>query len=760
MFSAVTLNAANRNVGTQAQGAPTPRYATVQAAVNAAATGDVIVIYGNTTETGYIDVNGKNLTIRSNNTTVRTVTVSGNNTTAPLTNFTRPKNAPNGGGFEDGRAFLFYIRGGAKVTVNGSITFDGNQRTLSLFYVSGTGSELTIDGNVTITKGYGTIIESAEDDVRLIGDANEKFIRFGGGISVVKGATLTVENGTITGNQANQGGGIFIHKSDAVINAGGKITENTVVRSDCYNASGVVVDPSGYAGDVFINYPFGGGILLRGWVADDEGHLTINGGEVSKNYILDTKFSNWDNKYVSGAGIFSDCGIVVLNDAKIKENAGFPGKTDKETDSYIAKNNGGGLACHGGTITITGDTVFDGNKASRGGAISLSHEAVLIADGTTFTKNFGVTMAGAVYCDSKDDADAKASTFTIKNSTFTENETLENGGAMNIQNCESTSLLENCTFTENKAVWWGGAIFLNDSSHPSFTINNVNASGNILTKRAMSKFIQVHADETFGGEHKGGTILLKGEIDTPAGQDISIFGETYLSKGGSLSVPDGQKIEVYVQDFKENDIDVYHGRDVLVSKTGSTVIESDLDLFNVTIPNFTDPKYGYYITAKYDANGNNSTGTSHKDVIELQTTASIIIERSNLKDGESAIYEVRNGSTSGDLLYTVQLTGGVDESKPASRQIVFLEPGDYAVTENTWDWSYNNGSEGLTKTKNVPAASPVKGTSGTFTGPITFSFNGAKDTTIAPYDEDVDVKDIPKQGSGGGMEEGHNIDDL
>lgn len=183
------------------------------------------------------------------------------------------------------------------------------------------GNMLTGNGLGSVIRVYGklTILDSGNDG-KITGGFKKytnKWINNvehdGGGIFVDTDAEVILESGSITGNDAWNGGGVYVNGGGSFTMNGGEISNNRTLRS--------------YHGG-------GGGI----YVLDDEtngtGRFVMNDGVIKGNTTL-----------TQGGGAFID-GVMEMNGGKIIDNTGLKG----------------GGVCINGTMTLN-DGVVSGNKA-------------------------------------------------------------------------------------------------------------------------------------------------------------------------------------------------------------------------------------------------------------------------------------------------------------------------------------------------------------------------------------------------------------
>ena len=270
--------------------------------------------------------------------------------------------------------------------------------------------EIQERGNLTIKDSVGT------------GVIKGGFAQRGGGIHVGANCTLNFEGGTITGNRANAGGGIYAR---GILNLKGGVISG--------------------------NYAEGGG----GIATSDGGWVSSSGDPV----IV-------DNSAEKGAGIYNE-GTVKLNGGRIESN---------QSTVY----GGAGLENHG-TAELTGVT-FKGNTAvGRGGAIFSDEDTSLTVTGCVFEGNSTERSGGAIYTNSdlsvtggefyantaKGNGGAinseEDTTTTINSGTFTGNKAGRYGGAMLIGNDTALNLYGG-TFTGNSGYVGGGIVIWEEDS--------------------------------------------------------------------------------------------------------------------------------------------------------------------------------------------------------------------------------------------------------------------------------------------------------
>ena len=302
------------------------------------------------------------------------------------------------------------------LTGGGSVTFNcgASPHTINITSEKVIAANTTIDGGglITLDGGDNTRIFRVQQDVtftvRQLTINNGFTTQEGGGIYADEAVTLTVEDSHFSGNVSTQ-----ITDNYA---GGGAISVE--------RRSTAVVTGSTFSNNSAGN---GGAIAIGGWDTNDDG------------------------------------GTISITDST------FPNNTATEDGSIPGGGDGGGAVYLKGGVygTVTGST-FTGNQAANGGAIHMLNAGVLIIN-STFTNNRGSHNygggGGAIYMDGGDDGFTNG--ITIRNSTFTGNNTNIAGGAIFSfpEGAETTTIVDS-TFDSNYSHGrgQGGAIY-HQSAH-------------------------------------------------------------------------------------------------------------------------------------------------------------------------------------------------------------------------------------------------------------------------------------------------------
>ena len=306
-----------------------------------------------------------------------------------------------------------------------TIDLNGNKlsRSLNDYSINGCVIELGHDGALTLKSSVeGGSIEGG-------------WATFGGGIKVLTGGWLSVNNVTFTNNIASESGGAIFAQSGTNVtldhttftsnsandHAGAIWNNGTLSATDCTFSNNT-------ASDV--------GAIYNSVSNDDAGYASLTGCSFT------------DNKGTTGAGALANAlgnTVMFIDDCTISDN--------------IASGHGGGI-WNGGTLTVT-NSAFTNNVANDVGGI---YNAVS-TDGTT------------------------AGTATLTNCTFTRNRGIAGAGALANAMGATEMNIENCTIENNTAyeygagIWNGGTLNMKGVVKVTSNKNSNDAVSNVYLKR-------------------------------------------------------------------------------------------------------------------------------------------------------------------------------------------------------------------------------------------------------------------------------------
>ncbi len=503
------------------------RYATIQAAVNAAANGDTVLIADGTyTGSGDVDIDyaGKSLTVTSQHGAAKTIIDCA------------------GSSGENHRGFFFHSFE-ANAVVSGLTIKNGYM---------GSGGAVDIEGsNVTLQNCILTANTATSAGGGAIFSNNGAFLDNTAGGSLYSGS-VTIENCAIAGNTAPIGGGIYENFYGVMTLKGCAIQGNTATSASyssgggLYNVGALTMtgctisgNASLYGGGVF-NKISGGNIVtladctLTNNTASDYGGGIENAnlGSISNSYqggtILMIHCAVTKNTAPNGGGVYdtdqadgattlADCtisgntatpsgygggvyndhlahgtGAIALSHCVITGNAASDGGTGyggRAGGVYNGNANNSTDAGSGGTITLTGCTIsantalfasggVENNNSSAAGGDRIALTACAVTGNRSGVSGGGVSNYNA---DSHSGGTIALTNCTLSaNTAYDANDGIGTGGGVYNQNSDGLSaiMLTNCTLTGNTAKFsdiggGGGGIYNNNASTGSASDQSV-----------------------------------------------------------------------------------------------------------------------------------------------------------------------------------------------------------------------------------------------------------------------------------------------
>ena len=377
-------------------------YETIQAAINAAASGDEIEVGPGTY---YEDINFNGQTVR------------------------------------------LYSSGGPEVT-----TIDGDGAYHVVQCVSGEDANTILEG-FTITGGNAN---STFPDNRGGGMRNESSSpmvsnciftgnsSYAGGGMFNGGGSPTVSDCTFSGNGANYGAGMWNYGSSPTLTNctfSGNIAEGMGIGGGMYNEAGsnptvtkctFSYNKTETSGGGIYNYqssPTVTNCTFSGNEASVDGGGMLN--HVSSPTLTDCNFAN-NIADRSGAGMFNELSNPTVTDCNFTNN--------------IADQSGGGMYNKDDSNSIVTNCTFSDNTATNvGGGMCNSQSNPTMTD-CTFTDNSATNAGGGIY--------NYYNNMTLIRCTFTGNTTTVNGGG--VYNAGGSSTITDCMFSSNSADYGGG----------------------------------------------------------------------------------------------------------------------------------------------------------------------------------------------------------------------------------------------------------------------------------------------------------------
>ncbi|MBR3426867.1 MAG: T9SS type A sorting domain-containing protein [Bacteroidales bacterium] len=440
----------------------------------------------------------------------------------------------------------------------------------------------------------------AELDGALITDNTAT--EYGGGIHIHGNSTFTMKSGSISGNTANNGGGVSIGTSDNVnynstmTMTGGSIDHNSAgsFGGGVYNCSALNVS-GGTISDNHANN-CGGGVYNS-----NNGTFTMENGTISNNNTTNNRTPN------GGGGVcnnnnFTCTGGAISNNASAADGGGVysPGPAviqNATIESNTARNYGGGVysgdalqivntAITQNTSNVWGggiyntkllsidNSIISENNARSGGGIHYVERTIAVMNNTTISKNHASEQGGGIYGFTNFNGTGDISC-TMNGGSITENTAGTNGGGVffgrNIDN-ESTFTMNNAIISENTASTNGGGIYSFQGTlvmHNSSIINNNARNGGgvynygseynstVTMDEESNKIQDNQAGNSGGGLYNDGNraifTLSKGQITgNTAANGLGIYQNGIFNLSGTPML-DAVDNEIYLHSTKTND---------------------------------------------------------------------------------------------------------------------------------------------------------------------------------------------------------------
>ena len=224
---------------------------------------------------------------------------------------------------------------GAMFTVNRDVTFtlgdnitlhghNGNNNAL----INLNGGTLVMNAGATITGNLRSITENTG----------------GGGVHIGQGGSFTMNGGTISGNSARNGGGVFLAQGGSAINLnGGTISGNTAITGGGVNMVGSRFTPRQNVmrgGTIIGNIAnYGGGVA----VGSDDNAFNMQGGTITGNVASSAGGGVWTQMPRFNLPNFTKSGGIIT------------GHTDDPANGNVVRDDAGVLARRGHAVFVRDD---------------------------------------------------------------------------------------------------------------------------------------------------------------------------------------------------------------------------------------------------------------------------------------------------------------------------------------------------------------------------------------------------------------------
>ncbi len=319
-------------------------------------------------------------------------------------------------------------------------------------------------------------------------------------------ATLNMYGGTVSGNHAPNGGGIYAREGSIVNLYGGTIENNEATAKSGMGGGLYLSGATGSLGAVTIqgnSAAKGAGVAITKAENGMAGTATVNGTAITDNTATGT---------IGGGGIAitGEGTVLTMNSGNIYGNH--------------AVNGVGVLAENKGKFTFSGGKIHSNITTTGDGG------GVYASLGTTFTMGAGATISGNQAL-SGGGLYAYRSTVTAQNAVIENNQTYRNdegkrGGGAGIYLSGATAQLNGTVIRNNVAENTGGGVTANahaaSKTPTTLTIQNASITGNKATKGSG-----------------GGGLYIIGEGTTVTMANGQISGNSAPNGGGVLQESKG-----------------------------------------------------------------------------------------------------------------------------------------------------------------------------------------------------------------------------
>lgn len=372
----------------------------------------------------------------------------------------------------------------------------------------------------------------------------------GAGIYIKEGS-LSMANGTITGNTVSgggNGGGIYIENGDFTIDAG-EVSSNTLESGQ---GAGVYIVGSDGKGNFTMN---GGEIKGNITTGNNGGGVYIDGGNFTLNQGTIT-----GNESVDGGGVYLNNGNFSLVMGQISDNtvSGNGGgvylvgedcvyKLKNGSITQNSAQNGGGVYLANGSF-ILAETMADVGSISENTA-SETGGGVYIAGSGGFTMNGGTVELNTTTSGNGGGIFLNGGNFTMNNGKITDNSSAAQGGGVYLYG--GAFLMENGNIADNSSASVGGGVCILNGG--GFTMNSGSITGN------------GRKDDAAVTTNGGGVYLDGGSLRVTKG---NISSNESTSNGGGLYILNGT-VEMGAGEILGNNCGQYGGGVYVYNSSGS-----------------------------------------------------------------------------------------------------------------------------------------------------------------------------------------------
>ena len=431
---------------------------------------------------------------------------------------------------DNGGAFDIQPRG--TVNMSGGVITGCRGTNGAAVYVKGGTFNMT-GGEIKDNKVNALVSWTPPTDDKTIPTTTNTTSSRGGGIYVEAGE-CTVSGGTISGNVAHSGGGVFVTSGATFSFTGGTIEGNYAVSklgAGTGNGGGIYIE--GGSSNCTIN----GGTIKNNRATRYGGGININGSTMT---IPNCTISG--NLASSGGGISMEAlgSLLNLEGCTLENNIA-------NVSSIDTNGGGGGVFVVNGILNMSKNNIFRANVTTRyGGGVYLQAGTVVVSGGTSsFTEN-EADSGGAIYHTKGDITVAEDATLNIGGSSLDNgNIATRHGGGVY---CAGTITTEGTTnIMYNSAKTWGGGIYCTGSfiSYGNTTIQNNTAvdraggiymTGDAIKLEGNTTNIIANSSGNYAGALyvNNGIISIKG-VSRISDNHSKLGGAVYLNNGSMIT---------------------------------------------------------------------------------------------------------------------------------------------------------------------------------------------------------------------------------
>ena len=383
-------------------------YATIQAALNDANSGDTIEVANGVYNESITFPSGKVIYLESIDGSASTmieglddkytITCNGAQQGTDIRGFTICHKSGDSG------AGLYNTNGSVKITV---CNISGNVSTKAGGGICNYKATLTIFGtniseNWAATSGGGILNDQGTLNITGGSTISYNSTDYGGGVCNYHG-TLTII-----------GASIIAHNS-ATINGGGIINDHgtlTVTGLSTVSENSALASGGGIYNDHGTATVTGGSVISENSAVTDGGGIYNDDGTAT---VTDVSTVSENSAHASGGGIFNSYGNLTITGSTISENS---------TDTDAKWCNGGGICNSHGTLTVTQGSIISENSTYYWGGGICNSDGILTVTGSIISENSAYSGGGIFLCDgvlTTDIIGGSSSADTAKFNTFINN---------------------------------------------------------------------------------------------------------------------------------------------------------------------------------------------------------------------------------------------------------------------------------------------------------------------------------------------------